>query len=113
MAARLSFFATAPRGMERLFAEELRALGASEVGEARAGVSFRGALETAYCACLWSRVASRVLLSLARFPAPTPEALYKGVQAIRWDEHLSPDGSLAVDLSAAQFGHRPHPLRGA
>ena len=96
MAAILSFFATAPRGMERLLAGELRALGASEVGEARAGVSFRGSLETAYRACLWSRVASRVLLSLARFPAPTPEALYEGVQTIRWDEHLSPDERTAV-----------------
>ena len=75
MSARHSFFATTPKGMEPLLAGELRALGAEEVAEVRAGVAFAGTLETALTACLWSRTASRVLLPLARFPAPSPEAL--------------------------------------
>jgi 23S rRNA (guanine2445-N2)-methyltransferase / 23S rRNA (guanine2069-N7)-methyltransferase len=37
------------------------------------------------------------LLSLARFPAPTPEALYAGIQRLDWAEHLEPTGTLAVD----------------
>jgi 23S rRNA (guanine2445-N2)-methyltransferase / 23S rRNA (guanine2069-N7)-methyltransferase len=42
-----------------------------------------------------------VLLPLATFAAPTPEDLYDGVRAIRWDEHLCVDGTLAVDFSAS------------
>lgn len=102
MTARLSFFATTPKGMEPLLTEELRALGASEVQEVRAGASFAGPLECALRACLWSRTASRVLLPLARFPAPTPEALYEGAKAVLWEEHLGPEGTLAVDFASSE-----------
>lgn len=98
----LSFFATTPKGMESLLADELRGLGAAGVEPTRAGVRFAGSLETAYRACLWSRTASRVLLPIARFAAPTPEALYAGVRSVRWAEHLSPDGTLAVDFASAE-----------
>ncbi len=98
----LDFFATVPRGMEPLLAEELRALGAKAVTEGRAGVSFHGSLETAYRACLWSRTASRVLLPLARFSAPDPDALYAGIRDLAWEEHLAPEGTLAVDFTVAQ-----------
>lgn len=95
----LTFFATCARGLEDLLAEELRAVGASGVRPARAGVSFAGGLETAYAACLWSRTASRVLLPLAKVPATDAEALYRGVLSIAWEDHLSPDGTLAVDFA--------------
>ncbi len=99
MTAPLSFFATCPKGLELLLADELRALGAGNVHETRAGAEFTGTLETAYRACLWSRLANRVLLPLTEFPAHTPEELYAGVRTIRWDEHLAPEGTLAVDFT--------------
>lgn len=108
---RSSPFATTPKGMEQLLARELTTLGAASVRPGRAGVYFEGDLATAYRVCLWSRLASRVLWPLARFPAPTPEALYEGVRAIHWDEHLAPAGTLAVRFEAvdsaithSQFG---------
>lgn len=100
MAAPPPFFATCPKGMEPLLAAELRALGA-EARETRGGVGFGGTLGTAYRACLWLRTASRVLMPLARFPAPSPEALYDGARRIDWADHLAPDGTLAVDLTAS------------
>lgn len=96
------FFATCPKGIETLLSGELQALGATEVRETRAGVAFTGALATAYRACLWSRLANRVLLPLAHFPAISPEALYEGTHAIAWREHIAPEGTLAVDCAAAQ-----------
>jgi 23S rRNA (guanine2445-N2)-methyltransferase / 23S rRNA (guanine2069-N7)-methyltransferase len=96
------FFATAAKGMEELLAAELRELGAGEVEQTRAGVGFTGKLEVAYRACLWSRTASRVLLPLARFPASTPELLYKGVQGIDWGAHIAPEGTLAVDFASSE-----------
>ena len=63
------YFATCPKGLEYLLRDELIALGASDVREALAGAQFSGPLEIAYRACLWSRLASRMLLPLAEFDA--------------------------------------------
>jgi 23S rRNA (guanine2445-N2)-methyltransferase / 23S rRNA (guanine2069-N7)-methyltransferase len=90
-------FATCPKGLEYLLRDELRALGADQAREALAGVHFAGSPELAYRACLWSRLASRVLLHLAEFDAPDADALYAGVQAIDWTAHLAADGRFAVD----------------
>src|SRR4029079_484655 len=73
-----------------------------KVEEVRAGVEFEGSLESAYRACLWSRVASRILLPLRSFDAPTPKALYAGVQRIDWGAHLDSRRTLAVDCSSTQ-----------
>jgi len=96
------FFATAPKGMEGLLADELRQLGAANVEETRAGVGFQGDLGRAYRVCLWSRIANRVLMPLASFPAADPEQLYQGVMAIDWAGHLIVDGSLVVDFSSVR-----------
>jgi 23S rRNA (guanine2445-N2)-methyltransferase / 23S rRNA (guanine2069-N7)-methyltransferase len=97
----IAAFATTAKGMEELLATELRELGAIAVEVGRAGVSFRGPLEIAYRACLWSRVANRILLPLATFPAATPQALYDGVRTIRWSEHLDARRTLAVDCATS------------
>lgn len=107
MSAELTFFAPCAKGLEYLLVEELQGLGAQQVREALAGVHFSGTLETGYRACLWSRLASRVLLRVAHFEALTEEALYLGVQAIDWSAHLSEHGTLAVDanLHASHLTH--------
>lgn len=97
-----TFFATTAKYMESLLAHELLALGCKEVVETRAGAGFTGSLADAYRACLWSRVANRVLLTLARFPAATPEDLYGGVRAIPWYEHFHITDTFAVDFTASQ-----------
>lgn len=97
----MRLFATTAKGMETLLAGELEALGAGSIEATRAGAAFEGTLETAYRACLWSRIANRVLLPLKVFPAPTPEKLYGGVKSIRWSEHLTPRNTLAVDFSSS------------
>lgn len=105
--ALMDFYAVTAKGMEQLLLEELQALGADTSSCVGAGVNFSGSLALAYRACLWSRVANRILLPIARFPAPTPEALYAGAQAIDWDAHLAAEGTLAVDcnLSDSQITH--------
>lgn len=94
-----SYFATAPKGITSLLADELRALGAAGIREVTAGVLFSGTLEVGYRACLWSRTANRVLLVLSRFAAPDADALHAGVQTIDWDDHLAAEGTLAVDVN--------------
>ena len=71
--------------------------------ERSTGVSFSGPLEVGYRACLWSRVANRVFLELARFEAEDAEGFYAAVRRIDWTAHLGPDATLACDFS----GHHP------
>ena len=90
------FFATAALGFEPLLAAELAELGAIEGKEERAGVRFSGTLEIAYKACLWSRLASRILLPLVTFEALDADQLYAEVLKIDWAEQLSFENTLAI-----------------
>jgi 23S rRNA (guanine2445-N2)-methyltransferase / 23S rRNA (guanine2069-N7)-methyltransferase len=100
----MQFFASCPPGTADLLAAELRGLGIEQVREARLGVSFDTDIEHAYRVCLWSRIASRVLMPLATFNADSAVELYEGVSAIRWWYHLAPGGTLAVDFAGSSRG---------
>jgi 23S rRNA (guanine2445-N2)-methyltransferase / 23S rRNA (guanine2069-N7)-methyltransferase len=99
MSTKHKFFASCPKGVGDLLAAELISFGAEDTKEAAAGVSFTGTLEVAYRACLWSRVASRILFPLAEFPVTSEDDLYEGVSKIPWEEHFSPDSTFAVNAS--------------
>lgn len=87
--------------MEKLLEAELLSFGARSVTVSGTSIQFEGPLELAYRACLWSRVANRVLLPLKTFPAPDPDRLYAGVRAIHWSDHMTPEDTLAVDFSCS------------
>jgi len=93
------FFATAPLGLNDLLAAELVSLGIQSARPQRGGAVFSGTLADAYRVCLWSRLASRVLLPVHHFAARNDSELYKGVQNVEWRRHLSVDNTLAVDFS--------------
>jgi 23S rRNA (guanine2445-N2)-methyltransferase / 23S rRNA (guanine2069-N7)-methyltransferase len=100
----MQFFASCPPGVADLTAAEMRSCGATATSEFKLGVQFQGSLESAYRACLWSRTASRILLPLASFAAPTPQALYEGVASLAWHEHIAATGTLAVDFGGSSAG---------
>ena len=102
----LRLFATVPKGMESLLAGELRGLGAGDVRQARAGVAFGGELETAYRVCLWSRLASRILMPLLEGRANDGDELYATARRVAWDEHLAVSGTLAVDFTGTSTAIR-------
>ena len=93
----MEFVATCPKGFERLLADELAGLGTPQVRPLAGQVSFGGELVDAYRACLWSRLASRVLLVLSRIDAHDADALYEGVSAIVWESHIAAGSTFAVD----------------
>jgi 23S rRNA (guanine2445-N2)-methyltransferase / 23S rRNA (guanine2069-N7)-methyltransferase len=93
-------FATTPKALEDILADELKTLGIAPCKSTLAGIAFQGTLETAYRLCLWSRVANRILLVLSRFEVRSQDDLYKEVQKINWFEHIQPDASIAVSFSA-------------
>jgi 23S rRNA (guanine2445-N2)-methyltransferase / 23S rRNA (guanine2069-N7)-methyltransferase len=92
------FFAACPRHVPELLGGELRTLGLNVTREHPAGVSFTGPLHDGYLACLASRTASRVLLVLGTVPVDTPEAMYGAIRDLPWEDHLAPDGTLAIDV---------------
>lgn len=94
-----AFLATCPKGIELLLADELAALGAEPGKTTVAGVHFRASLTCAYRICLWSRLANRVILCLAREEGVEhPDQLRAATAALDWRAHLAPGRSLAVDF---------------
>ncbi len=100
------FFATCPKGLENLLYQELQGLGAESVRETVAGVHFTGELSLGYRACLWSRLANKILLPLNQFSVSNDQELYDGVAAVQWEEHLSPSSTFLVDFSGTSFAIR-------
>ncbi|MCF6178466.1 MAG: THUMP domain-containing protein, partial [Geopsychrobacter sp.] len=97
-----AFFATAARGLEPLLVTELSSFGALEVEETIGGVYFKGPLKVALRACLWSRLASRILAPIAEFAAEDSDQLYEEVKRVDWRQHLDVKSTLAVDAHVSQ-----------
>ena len=95
----MRFFATCAKGTEGALRRELVGLRLRGVRGEQGGVGFDGELPAALSACLHSRVAMRVLLPLASFPAPDAAALYDGVRAVDWTAWLTARTTLAVEAS--------------
>jgi len=92
------FIATCTRGAEGVLAEELLELGVKDTREFRGAVAFHGGLTAGYRACMYSRVASRVLSRIKRVAAYNADELYESLHALRWHEHLGPEQTFAVEF---------------
>ena len=90
------FFATAAKGTEALLGEELSELGLPRIRVSRGGVHFGESAEHAYRACLWSRIALRIVEALSSFPCRNGDELYAGVKAIDWSPYFQNGQTLAV-----------------
>lgn len=93
----MNFFVSCAKGLEYLLVDELLALGLDKATATIAGANAEGTLAQAQRAVMWSRLASRVLWPIAEFECPDEQALYDGVRALPWHEHLRPEMTLAVD----------------
>ncbi|HEB81266.1 MAG TPA: bifunctional 23S rRNA (guanine(2069)-N(7))-methyltransferase RlmK/23S rRNA (guanine(2445)-N(2))-methyltransferase RlmL [Gammaproteobacteria bacterium] len=92
-----NYFATCSKGVEDLLQHELVQQGITDSKLRTGGVAFSGELTAAYRACLWSRVASRVLLQLKSFQIASDDDLYREVMTIDWSTHFSDSNTLAID----------------
>ena len=93
------WIATAPVGAASVLAEELVQLGASDIRERSHDVRFQGVLEVGYRTCLWSRTATRVLLSLGSVEVRSAAGLLEGLRRMDWRAHLAPGATLACECS--------------
>ncbi len=95
-----AFFASSPRGLEALLADELRELGAADVALAPGGVSFSGSWETCYKANFHSRIASRILWRISAFEYAGEEDVYAAARKVPWGSFFTVDRTLRVNLTA-------------
>jgi 23S rRNA (guanine2445-N2)-methyltransferase / 23S rRNA (guanine2069-N7)-methyltransferase len=94
-----AWFATCAKGVESLLAAELATLGAATTRETVAGVHFTGPRAVAYRACLWSRLANRILWPLAQLHAADADSLYSSMKDIDWGRLFGFQRSIAIDFS--------------
>lgn len=100
--AALHFFATCPRGLATALAAELAALGATAIDAGEAGVAFEGPFELAYAANLESRLATRVLMRVARFDYRNETDIYEGAKRVRWHAHFGLARTFKVETTAVK-----------
>lgn len=100
----ISLFITCARGAEPLLAAELAQLGATDTKERAGGVAASTDTTGLYRVCLWSRLASRVLLPLARFSVEDADALYAAASAINWPDIFAPRYRFAIEVAGHHQG---------
>ncbi|MFP5431051.1 MAG: bifunctional 23S rRNA (guanine(2069)-N(7))-methyltransferase RlmK/23S rRNA (guanine(2445)-N(2))-methyltransferase RlmL [Gammaproteobacteria bacterium] len=89
-------------GTEPVLERELQLLGLTDLRRERGAVLGCGTLEQAARICLWSRVASRVLLPLFDVESTSTDALYDAAVEYPWADVLNPRGTIAVHATAAR-----------
>src|SRR6059036_1564305 len=94
------FFATCPRGLEQLLAEELQQLTAKNIRTVGGGVHFSGEFSLCYRANLESRIASRVLWQVATDRYRNEDDIYRTALALPWNDWFEPALTIRVDVSA-------------
>jgi putative N6-adenine-specific DNA methylase len=97
-----TFFATCPRGLELLLADELRRLGAEKVHAVGGGVKFSGDFSLCYRVNLESRLASRVLWQVSSGPYRNEDDIYRLAAAPQWTQWFDPANTIRVDVSATR-----------
>jgi len=94
------FFATCPRGLEQLLAEELQQLKAENLQAVGGGVGFGGDFPLCYKANLESRIASRVLWQVATDRYRDEGDIYRAAYALPWNDWFGPEVTIRVDVTA-------------
>lgn len=103
------FFAICPKGFEEILIDEFKTFGIERFKATVGGVSFEGTLESAYKACLWSRLANKILLPLASGEVKNIDDVYRLCKAVPWDEHMACTSTFAVDFNGqAHFVRNTH-----
>jgi len=97
-----NFFATCPRGLELLLADELRELSAEKVHAVGGGVQFAGDYLLGYRVNLESRLASRVLWQVAAGGYRSEEDVYRIAYELRWSDWFDSARTIRVDASATK-----------
>lgn len=87
-----------PPGVEGLLLDEVAELIGVKGKETPRAVLLEATLEQAYKLCLWSRLASRVLLQIAESEAETADDIYQICVTVPWQEHFTSSNTFRIDF---------------
>lgn len=106
-----TWLAVCPKGVEQLLADEISGLGGTVERVTHLGVFWQGDLNAAYQFCLWSRLATRLLLKLHESQVETADELYQSAISVNWPQVFSVNSTFRIDfhgssrsINNTQFG---------
>ncbi len=97
-----TYFASCPRGLEPLLAEDLAAAGAAELQQISGGVHFVGEWPVCYRANLHSRIATRILWRVAQASYAKEQDIYELALDTPWPKWFVPEQTIRVDVNAVK-----------
>ena len=96
------YFATCPRGLEQLLADELSQVGAKSIKPTDGGVSFDGDWAVCYAANLHSRIATRILWQVARGKYLNEEDLFDAAYNLNWPQFFDVKHDFMVKVTGVK-----------
>ena len=96
------FFATCPRGLEALLADELLAQRALKIVVTDGGVSFEGSLDTMYRVNLHSQIATRIMSRVGQGSYATEEDIYKATFKLHWPSWFKVNQTIRVKVTGVK-----------
>ena len=94
------YFASCPRGLETLLAEDLAAVGVEHLKPIPGGVHFSAEWPACYAANLHSRIATRILWRVAHGRYGKEDDIYQLALAAAWPMWFSAAQTIRVDVTA-------------
>lgn len=96
------FFATCPRGLEALLADELLVQHAVKIVVTDGGVSFEGNLDTMYRVNLHSRIATRIMSRVGQGSYASEEDIYKATFKLHWPSWFKVSQTIRVKVTGVK-----------
>ncbi|MFC6051525.1 23S rRNA (guanine(2445)-N(2))/(guanine(2069)-N(7))-methyltransferase [Acinetobacter sp. Ac_877] len=100
-----TYWVTCADGLETLLQEEMEGLGIQNIERLPGRLIFQGNQENAYRICMWSRLASRVLMPVHKHELDfthdardVAEELYEGAMNFDWSLLFAPQSTFAIRL---------------
>src|SRR5574344_71903 len=103
----MHFIAKTMFGLEGVLAQELKAIGASNIEELNRAVAFEGNMRILYKANYLLRCALSILKPIYSFEANNEQELYEGMMNYKWERLINPDGTLFINpvVYSSLFNH--------
>lgn len=96
------YFATCPRGLEALLAEDIAAAGGGAVETTHGGAGFTGNKEVCYRLNLHSRIATRVLRRVAQADFSSEQDLYRLACDVAWPQLFDVARTIRIYVTAVK-----------
>ena len=94
-----TYIAKTLMNFEELLADELEALGATDIEILNRAVKFTGDKEVMYKANYYCRTALRILQPITTFNVTNQQELYDKVKAVKWEEYFTEKQTFAFDTT--------------